>query len=164
MNNRQPQSYKDWMNELNIVTSAEDMVAAAHMMGRLNPKTAKHDIALVLASKYKTELSRTSGRSMLIRTIREKYDLVAKSLFNSRMQSLVGYVLKHEPGFNASHGKTTLGFVDSKIAYDDKGRISRTPLGFLKRPDSVDKDGNIEPGLGFLDDGSSSIGGGLGFL
>jgi hypothetical protein len=139
------------------------------MMGKLssNPKEARHDIALILAIKYKEEMGRANGRTMLTTPIEEKYDTIAKVLFKSKFKSLLNYVIKNEPGFDPratsiAQGKTPLGFVGADATYDEKGNV-RAPLGFVKKPQTLDEDGNVQPGLGFLDEGNGSRGG-LGFL
>ena len=138
-------------------------------MIKLNPnlKEVRHDIALILAIKYKEEMGRANGRTMLTSPIERKYDILAKVLFKSKFKSLLNYVVINEPNFdlratNAAKGITPPGFIGASVTYDEKGK-PRSPLGFMKKPVYLDEEGNPQPGLGFLDDGSSSRGG-LGFL
>jgi len=163
-----PQTYDDWLSEIKFSNTVEDIVNASAKAGKLNAnkKAARHDIALVLADKYKAEMQRAHGRSMLTKTINKKFDKAANIMFKSKFSSLLDYVIKSEPSFdpkatNVSQGKTPLGFVNATNTLGDKGAI-RTPLGFIKKFTRISEDGSVETGLGFLDDGSG--GGALGFL
>ena len=178
MQQKQRVTYEDWMAELQLATTVDDnpgtrlpgMVTAASMMAKLapNPKQARHDIALVLASKYQEEMGRANGNSMLTRPIEEKYDTVANVLFKSKFQNLLNYIYKHEPHLdprntNIQQGKTPPGFIGVETTYDEKTGEARPPLGFMTRPKRVNEEtGEVEPGLGFLDEGHKR--GGLGFL
>lgn len=171
-----PASYEDWMKELQLATTLDDnlstrlpgIITAASHMGKLNPREARHDIALILAAKYTEEMGRANGNAMLTRTIDKKYDTAAKTLFNSRFSSLLNYVHKNEPNFdiqatNLAQGKTPPGFIGVQPTITDNGEF-RAPLGFMKKPARVNEEtGEVEPGLGFLDDGPTKRGG-LGFL
>lgn len=155
-----PQSYQDWINELNFATKDQEMVKAAINAIQLaaDKGTARHDIALVLAAKYKKDMDRTANNAMLVRAIDERYEIVAQSVFKSKFQSLINYVIKTEPDFlrrfdpvakAESDGKTPLGFIKPAIHKNEDGSV-RLPLGFMKSHGREDDKGNIEPGLGFL--------------
>ena len=164
-----PQTYQDWLNEVNFSSKPQEMVYAGNMAGKLAPnkQTAQHDIALVLAEKYRQEVQRAKGNSMVVKSIKTKFNEVARDLFKSKFISLLNYVKQNEPSFDARATKTSeglkpLGFIGAQATRDDKGRL-RSPLGFVKKPNRVGEDGKIEPGLGFLDEDNSTHGS-LGFI
>lgn len=167
MNNAfKPKTYQDWLNEINFSVNEHQMINAALNAGNLaaDKNAARHDIALVLAHKYKTEMKRTANRTMLVDSINKKYEAVAQTVFKSKFNALLSYVMKNEPNFDIEHknkaeGKTPLGFVNAGETVDEKGN-PRSPLGFVKkptprmgvsaRPGSSEVEERSEPGLGFL--------------
>lgn len=164
-----PRSYQDWLNEINFSSKPQEMVHAGNMAGRLasDKKTAQHDIALVLAEKYRQEMVRAGGNVMVTRGIKNKYQEVARDLFKSDFGKILNYIRQKEPGYDpkstkAAQGSSPLGFIKAKPTHDDRGHI-RAPLGFIKKPNKVSESGHVEPGLGFLDDDAPSHGT-LGFL
>jgi len=154
-----PQSYNDWLNELNFSINEDQIINAATNVGKLamDKNAARHDIALILAKKYQTEMNKNGLNGMIARDIKERYENVAQALFKSKFDSLLSYVVKNEPEFDIrttveQAGKTPLGFVKSTVTKDLKGN-ARRPLGFARKPDPrVDGEGKVEPGLGFLND------------
>lgn len=164
-----PHTYQDWLNEINYASKPQEMVFAGNMAGKLatNKQTAQHDIALVLAEKYRQEVQRAKGNSMVVKSIKIKFNVVAKDLFKSKFGSLLNYVKQNEPSFDMRATKTAeglkpLGFIGAQATWDDKGRL-RSPLGFVKKPNRKDKDGNPQPGLGYLEEDNSTHGT-LGFI
>lgn len=160
-----PQTYQDWLNEINFSSKSQEMVHAGNMAGRLAPnkKTAQHDIALVLAEKYRQEAQRAKGNSMVVKSIKSKYDEVARDLFKTKFNSLLNYVKQNEPSFDmratkVAEGFKTLGYIGVQATQDDKGH-ARSPLGFVKKPNSKGEN----PGLGFLEEDNSTHGS-LGFI
>lgn len=169
MNNAfKPKTYQDWLNELNFSVTEQQMINAAINAGNLvaDKNIARHDIALILVHKYKTEMKRTSNSAMLATTINKRFEDVTQALFKSKFSALMSYVLKNEPELdiqykNKIQGKTPLGFVDAGETVDEKGN-PRTPLGFIKKPTprlghsaipgSSEVAERLEPGLGFLGD------------
>jgi hypothetical protein len=156
MQRRQPQSYEDWLSEIKFSNSLDaaldgpGIIPAAMQAARMNPdkKAARHDVALVLADKYRGEIQRAGGRPMLIKVIDDKFDKIGQIIFKSKFSSIYKYVLENEPNF------------DPKATNLAKGGAA---LGFIKRPDRVNDNGVVEKGLGFLND--DNVGGGaLGFL
>jgi len=153
----QPRTYKDWLNELNFSITEDQMIKAATNAGNLamDKNMARHDIALILAHKYKTELKRTAGNEMVARDIEDRYENVAQTLFKSKFSAMMSYVIKNEPDFDLdykvkSSGKVRLGFVQASVTTDERGN-ARLPLGFAKKPDPrMDEEGKPERGLGFL--------------
>ena len=152
---RQPQSYEEWLSEIkfsNTLNDAPDgpgILTAAMQVARLNSdkKAARHDIALVLADKYQGEMLRAGGRPMLIKIIEDNFNKIAAIIFKSKFSSVYNYVLENEPNFNPKATNRAAG---------------GAALGFMKRPDRINKKGAVEKGLGFLDD--EGVGGALGFL
>lgn len=152
-----PQTYQDWLNELNFSAKVPEMVNAATNAAQaaMDKSAVRHDIALILATKYKKDIDRTAGNAMLVRAVEERYETVAQTLFKSRFSSLLNYVLKEEPNFDIqkkveNEGKTPLGFIKPVVTKADDGTV-RLPLGFMKKPTRTDESGNTQPGLGFLD-------------
>jgi len=164
-----PKTYKDWLNEINFSSKPLEMVHAGNMAGKLAPdkKTAQHDIALVLAEKYRQEMIKAGGNVMVVRGIRDKYQEVSKKLFNINFPVILNYVKKNEPEYNIkktkeAEGASPPGYIRPIVTEDEKGR-PRKPLGFVKKPVKKTEDGDIEPSLGFLADDAPAHGG-LGFL
>jgi len=156
MHQERPQTYEQWLSEVKFSNTLEDgpngpgIITAARQVGRLNPdkKAARHDIALVLADKYRGEARRARGHQITIKAIDEKFNEISQILFKSSFQSLYGYVLKNEPSFdptatNLAKGGAKLGCMGQQCRTNEKG---------------VD-----QPGLGFLGDQSTGSGS-LGFL
>jgi len=164
---RQPQTYNEWLNELNYATKPQEMIFAAQMAARVAPNRGAHlhDVALILAEKYKQDLLRGGDNAMVKRAVDQKFEEVSNIVFQAQFSGILGYVLKAEPGFDL---KTTaarkegaagsLGFVKSKASVKD-GKV-RSPLGFVGKP--APRKG--ETSLGFLGDDSGISGGSLGFL
>lgn len=157
MHQERPQTYEQWLSEIKFANSIEDtldgpgIITAAQQVGRLSPdkKAARHDIALVLADKYRGEAKRAGGRSMLINAINEKFDKISQILFKSNFQSLYNYVIANEPSFdpiatNLAKGGAKLGCMGAKCRVNEKGVA--------------------QPGLGFLGGENSTGTGSLGFL
>lgn len=152
-----PKSYNDWLNELNFSINEQQMINAATNAGKLSldKNAARHDIALILAWKYRAEMKKNGKNGMVARDIQERYENVAQALFKSKFDSLLAYVVKNEPEFDVRStveqaGKSTLGFVKTSVTKDQKGN-DRLPLGFTRKPDTrLDAEGRPEPGLGFL--------------
>ena len=156
MQSFRPSTYKEWLSEIKFSTDVEGMAKAAIQAGRLNPNKneVKHDVALVIADKYKTEKTLANNRAMLLSAIGKRYDKVCNILFKCNFAPILSYVIKNEPEFDIKatqkmQGRPSLGFVDAGITRDKKGKVRR-PLGFVKKSSRVNKDGKVEPGLGFL--------------
>jgi len=163
-----PQTYKDWLNEVNFSSKPQEMVQAGLMAGKLAPnkQTAQHDLALVLAEKYRQEVQRARGNSMVVKSIKAKFDEVARDLFKSKFSSMLNYVMQNEPSFDPQASRAAkgvaLGFIGAKTTRDSDGRV-RNPLGFIKKPSGKGAGGKAAPGLGFLEE-DNSTNGSLGFL
>lgn len=150
MQRKQPQSYEEWLSEIKFSNSLEDILTAAAQASRLNPdkKAARHDVALVLADKYRGEMQRAVGKPIAIRVIDEKFDKIAGMIFKSKFLSVYNYVVENEPSFDPKATDLANG-----------GAV----LGYIKPQPRLNDKGIAEPGLGFLDD--DSVGGSsLGFL
>jgi hypothetical protein len=173
-----PQTYQDWLNELDLSAkraTGEDhataMIKAARMAGKLNPnkKEARHDVALVLANIYRRETTGARGHMMVLKAIEKKFNKVSKALFKSRFKALLNYVISKEPSFDpqataVNQGKTRPGNIKANASLDKEGR-KRRPLGFLGATEPrVAEDGHIDYGLGFLGDDAPPSGSSLGFL
>jgi len=164
---QRPQTYQDWLNELNYATKPQEMIYTAQMASKVAPNRGahRHDVALILAEKYKQDLLRGGDNAMVKRAVDQKFEEVANIVFQAQFSGILGYVLKAEPGFDL---KTTaarkegaggsLGFVKSKASVRD-GEV-RTPLGFVGKPAARKGEGS----LGFLGDDSGISGGSLGYL
>ena len=170
MGMKRPQTYQDWLNELNLTTKIDEMINAAIMASKLNPNVAqvRYDVALVLANMYQREISKSRGHAMVLKQIRKKYDDVSKALYKVNFGIVLQKVIESEPNFDPkataiSQGKTPPGYIKSVASIDDKGN-TRSPLGFVRKPKArEDAEGNFHPGLGYLDD-ENSPGTSLGFL
>jgi len=143
MHQERPQTYEQWLSEVKFSNTLEDtlsgpgIITAAQQVGRLNPnkKAARHDIALVLADKYRGEAARAGGHPMLIRTIDEKFNKISQILFKSSFESLYNYVIKNEPSFdpvatNLAKGGAKLGCMGQKCRTNEQG-VPQSNLGFL---------------------------------
>jgi hypothetical protein len=152
-----PSTYEQWLSEIKFSNEIEDIIKAAKEASKYkaDKNELRHDVALVLADKYRTEIKLAGGRSMLIRTIRDKFEKITQILFKSNLGGMLNYVIKNEPNFDIgatkkAQGMTPLGFIDAGKTVDSKGRV-RTPLGYISPPGGrVNEEGDKEPGLGFL--------------
>lgn len=91
---RQPSTYKEWLARLFSTNSPESMAEAAHNAAALCPdkKKARADIAKVITEKYTTELSRGRENSIVEKAVKNKFNIISKSLFGSNIEAMLGYV------------------------------------------------------------------------
>jgi len=133
MPSRQPQTYQEWLNELNNSTQQSRILECAVVAAKLAPnqKAAFHDAALVLAGMYKREMFKAIDNPVLERTIKSKFNAVTQKLFQGSIDKVLEHVIATEPSFDPQASGIRQG--------------TRGALGFIKPPH---KDGKSS--LGFL--------------
>lgn len=98
MMNRPPSSYQGWLARLYSSNNNDQIIEAAQNLAALGPdkKKTRLDIAKILSEKYQTDLKRAVNNQMVCNSIKNKYNLLAKNLFGSNIEAMVGYVKSFE--------------------------------------------------------------------
>ena len=92
-----PTSYEGWINRLDMSSSTEAIFEAAANAAQLNPdkKQARHDVAMLLYKKHKLESARGGDNDIVVKTVKRKFEHLAKLLFNGSLTSLIDYAERH---------------------------------------------------------------------
>lgn len=96
---RSPTTYEGWLARLFSSNDPEQMAEAASRASALCPdkKKARFDVAKILTVKYRTELSRGRENSIVEKTVKNKYNIIAKSLFGSSVEAMASWVASIVP-------------------------------------------------------------------
>jgi len=130
---RQPQTYQEWLNELNNSTQQARILECAVSAAKLapSPKVAFHDAALVLANMYKREMNKAADNPVLERTIKSKFDTITQKLFQGPMSKVLEHVIATEPSFDPQASGIRQGTRGALGYINPPHKDGKSSLGFL---------------------------------
>lgn len=91
---RPPTSYNGWLSRLYSSNNNDQIIEAAQNLAALSSdkKKTRLDIAKVLTEKYQMDLKRSPDNAIVEKSVKNKYNILAKNLFGSNVEAMVSYV------------------------------------------------------------------------